>query len=116
LYDRQKANSGAWSRTRPFVSPRAGAPPVRILDRSCEELRHRRNTAWSRASAIVAGTATCGRPSRASGTPPAGLDREGRVLLVHTRAPYTRPRRRPADLPLDLRRLSSRAGRRRRST
>ena len=114
MRDGKKVNNGSWSRDKAvFMSQplEAGLPPVRILDRSCEDA-----AALARKYRVVVQNIRmidCGRRNvwapqpRKWSTACVGLDRQGRVLLIHVRAPMT-----THDLvdvllrlPLDLERL-----------
>lgn len=114
MRDSRGTNNGSWNKDKAvFVSQpkRAGLPPARILDRSCEDA-----VAISRDYGAVAQNIRmidCHRRNiwaaqpRKWSTACVGTDGAGRVLLIHTRAPWVTHDLvdRLLELPLDLRRL-----------
>jgi hypothetical protein len=114
MRDGKKVNNGSWSRDKAvFVSQptEAGLPPVRILDRSCEDagaLARKYKVVVQNIRMIDCARRNVWAPQpRKWSTACVGLDRQGRVLLIHVRAPMA-----THDLvdvllrlPLDLERL-----------
>ena len=88
-----------------------GLPPVRILDRTCENTTALMGSYGSLVQSIrmidCDGKTTWAKQDRKWSNAAIGLDREGRVLFIHARSPY--PVRdfvdRLRELPLDLVRL-----------
>ena len=114
MRDGQGVNNPAWSKDKAvFVSqPRGpGLPPVRILDRSCEDaigIARNYRVAVQDIRMIDCRRRNVWAPEpRKWSTACVGLDGKGRVLLIHARAPYATHDFVDAllRLPLDLERL-----------
>jgi hypothetical protein len=114
MRDGKAVNNGSWNRDKAvFVSQplQPGLPPVRILDRSCEDavgIARKYRVAVQNIRMIDCKRRNVWAPQpRKSSTACVGMDGRGRVLLIHARAPQA-----THDLigvllalPLDLRRL-----------
>jgi hypothetical protein len=94
-----------------FDPLRPGLPPVRLLDRTCEDLAALRPQYGSQIQGIrmlaCDGANTWAAQPRRWSAAAIGLDRQGRVLLIHVRSPYAMHDLIDMlqQLPLDLTRL-----------
>ena len=96
MRDGEKVNNGRWSKDKAvFVSQPlvAGLPPARILDRSCEDaasLAGKYRVVVQNIRMIDCARRNVWAPQpRKWSTACVGTDAQGRVLLIHVRAPYT---------------------------
>jgi hypothetical protein len=96
MRDERAANNKSWNKDNAvFVSRprRPGLPPVRILDRACEDaagLARDYDVAAQNIRMIdCQGRNVWAQQPRKWSTACVGTDAQGRVLLVHVRAPYT---------------------------
>jgi hypothetical protein len=95
MRDGKKVNNGSWSKDKAvFVSQPlvAGLPPARILDRSCEDavsLARKYRVVVQNIRMIDCARRNVWAPQpRKWSTACVGTDAQGRVLLIHVRAPY----------------------------
>ena len=95
MRDGQKTNNGAWNKDKAvFVSqPRvAGLPAARILDRACDDvprLARQYKVAVQNIRMIDCARKSVWAPQpRKWSTACVGTDADGRVLLIHARAPF----------------------------
>ena len=95
LRDARGTNNGSWNRDNAvFLSQprRAGLPRVRIVDRTCEDARglarEYRVAAQNIRMIDCRGRNVWAPQPRKWSTACVGTDRQGRVLLIHARAPF----------------------------
>jgi hypothetical protein len=114
MRDGKKVNNGSWNKDKAvFVSGplRPGLPPVRILDRACEDAagiaRKYRMTVQDIRMIDCRRRNVWAPQPRKSSVACVGMDGKGRVLLIHVRTPHDTHDLIDAllRLPLDLQRL-----------
>jgi hypothetical protein len=114
MRDGDRVNNGRWSKDNAVLAagPReAGLAPIRILDRTCEDVpalaARYRIVVQNIRMLDCAGRNTWAKQNRRWSTACVGTDGTGRVLLIHCRSPY--PTHDLVEmlrsLPLDLKRL-----------